>query len=175
MLYRTKRMLRWLTAFVVIVGLAAGIVFYIARNAFPGAGLLKHADRTEVFRVATRALRASPVPHINGYPILKTGAEQGPEFTRRLTQVLLSSGMTRNETKCPLEPRIAFRIWSGTQSVDVLVGFDCNLLWPHVVGEPLSESPKDDWKSFDATAASNLRQLSQEVFPNDRDLKVRED
>lgn len=161
-----------LTILLIIAGVSAGGYFYFFYDPFPGVAILRDADRTEVFRVGSRPITGPMVPNINGYPILKAGPEQGLEFTRRLTQVLRSKGITRNKTKCPLEPTFGYRVRSGTRTVEILIGFRCNLLWAHVGNEPVTEKASKEWKTFDAAPAKELFKLSREVFPDDRELKV---
>jgi hypothetical protein len=131
--------------------------------------------RVEVFRVSPREIgRASgktDVQTINGYPILATGTEQGPEFADRLIKILRGRGVTKNKKKCGLEPGVAYRIWTGKKAEEVLVCFNCDVLWPHVVGVPMGDNPHYEWKDFDPVRGQILA-LTKEAFPDDAEIQA---
>ncbi|MES2794301.1 MAG: hypothetical protein V4719_32100 [Planctomycetota bacterium] len=106
---------------------------------------------------------------IGYYPILATGREQGADFARRLSKVLLSSGVTQNQKKCGLEPGVAYRLWNGNRAVEVLICFKCDVLWPHVMGSNVA-SPHREWQDFDSVRAELLA-LAKEAFPQDAEIQ----
>jgi hypothetical protein len=109
----------------------------------PGKAVLRDAQRVEVFRVGPEREKDVPGKMILGYPILATGTEQGADFAGRLSQMLLSAGVTPNKKKCGLQPGIAYRIWKKDRAVEVLVCFQCDVLWPHEVGLPWNRLAKN--------------------------------
>jgi hypothetical protein len=135
-----------------------------------GIAILKGATRVEVFRVAPEEVQQPTKNAIEGYPILATGKEQGQAFAARLTSILLGKGVTQNEKKCGLEPGVAYRLWKDNQSVEVLVCFKCNVLWPHIVGEKWKEHLWWEWQDFDSVRA-DLLSLTKEAFPDDQEIQ----
>jgi hypothetical protein len=138
-------------------------------NHIPGRSIIHDATRVEVFRV-----EAEPAPNpsgktIGGFAILATGKEQGADFAARLSQVLLSGGVTQNQKKCGLHPGVAYRLWSGERAVEVLVCFECDVLWPHVVGKHV-EQPRLEWQDFDPVRPE-LVALTKEAFPDDLEIQ----
>lgn len=155
---------------VIFLGLIAMGIWWLLPKSIPGAGILRGADRVEVFRVAPEPSVDGSIQKIAFYPILATGNEQGPEFARRLSKLLLGKGVTQNQKKCGLQPGVAYRVWNGDRAVEVLVCFKCDVLWPHVV----SGSAKDahlDWKDFDPIRA-DLVALTKEAFPKDPEIQA---
>ena len=134
-----------------------------------GIAILKEASRVQVFRVASLADERNTSNTIQDYPILSTGKEHGQAFATRLSAILLGDGVTRNRKKCGIEPGVAFRLWKGDQSVEVLVCFTCNVMWPHVVGEQ-TEKPWSEWQDFDS-ARRDLLLLTKEAFPDDPEIE----
>ena len=139
-----------------------------------GISILKGETRVEVFRVASEEVQKPTNNAIEGYPILATGKEQGEEFAARLTSILLGKGVTQNEKKCGLEPGVAYRLWKGNQSVEVLVCFKCNVLWPHIVGEQWKEHLWWEWQDFD-TVRADLLAVTKEAFPDDQEIQSLQD
>lgn len=149
----------------VLVLFAAGY-FYFTRDVLPGREILKNADRVEVFKVGSRALANSPVPHVQSFPIVRTGLELDREAAQKLGRLLNGPGVFRNQTKCVLQPSAAFRVWSGSRSVDVLLDFNCPLLWSHETGVPLDEHSRQEWKSLDEATVGELKRIAEAEFPS---------
>ena len=105
---------------------------------------------------------------IAGFPILATGKEQDQAFAARLTAILLGDDVTRNAKKCGFSPGVAYRLWKGDLAVEVLICFECDVLWPHVVGER-SDHPHLEWQDFDSVRA-DLIKLAKEAFPDDKEI-----
>ncbi len=131
--------------------------------------IIADSTRVEVFRVLPEKPKQPPEKEIGGYPITAVGKEQGPDFAKRLSAVLLSQGVTQNRKKCGLQPGVAFRLWHGQQAVDVLICFECDVLWPYVVGEK-TENPWSQWQDFDPVR-SDLVSLAKEAFPDDAEIR----
>ncbi|MDB5392343.1 MAG: hypothetical protein JWM11_7989 [Planctomycetaceae bacterium] len=157
-----------------ILLIVAYLTIGISGCAKPKVTELAGANRVEVFRVGSNELEPptdEPAPEkIIWYPILATGEEQGPDFAARLTKVLRSDGVTQNRKKCGLEPGVAFRLWSGERAVEVLICFNCDVLWVHEVGVALGENPHYEWQDFDPVR-SELLALAKEAFPDDREIQ----
>ena len=128
--------------------------------------ILKGATKVESFRVSPEPTTDESGDTINGYPVMATGKDQALSFAKRLSAVLLRGGVTQNRKKCGLRPGVAFRIWKDQEAVDVLICFECDVLWPHVVGET-SEHPTWEWQDFDPVR-EELVNLSKEAFPDDQ-------
>jgi hypothetical protein len=107
---------------------------------------------------------------IEGYPILATGKEKDQAFAARLASILLGKNVTQNEKKCGLQPGVAYRLWKDDRAVEVLVCFNCNVLWPHVVGEKWKEQLWSEWQDFD-TVRADLLALTKEAFPDDKEIQ----
>jgi hypothetical protein len=135
----------------------------------PGVPVPRQPTRVEVFRVGPEPADSPAGGTIGGYPILATGKEQGPDFAARLSKVLRSGGVTKNQKKCGLQPGVAYRIWGGEKTVEVLVCFKCDVLWPHVVGQE-GVPPHEEWMDFDPVRPKLLA-LTKEAFPNDAEIQ----
>ena len=77
--------------------------------------------------------------------------------------------MTPNRKKCGLAPGVAYRFWRGNEAVEVLVCFQCDVLWPHVMGSDASR-PSRDYKDFDSVRPELLA-LTREAFPHDAEIR----
>jgi len=157
----------------IIVGYFVSVAYFEGGTMPPGKftlpeqmiAILKSATRVETFRVGPEDTNKDPATEILGYPILAKGQEQGTEFAKKVGETLISGGVTQNRKKCGLRPGVAFRIWSGTDAVEVVICFECNVLWPHVVGEPI-EDRFSEWQDFDPVRR-DFAKLSTEAFPDD--------
>jgi hypothetical protein len=136
-----------------------------------GADILKGATRVEVFRVDPNRDRTKDAKaNIGGYGVISTGKEQGETFARRLADILLGNSVTTNVKKCGLQPVVAYRLWKDKQSLEVLVCFRCDVLWPHVVGEMGTPGPYE-YQDFDPVRAKLLA-LTKEAFPDDKKIQA---
>ncbi len=162
---RKYRCLIPLSAAVVLAAMGCGS----STKNIPGDSIIREADRVEVFRVGSEPAASGAGEAIGGYPILATGKELGADFAARLSKVLRGGGVTRNQKKCGLEPGVAYRLWSGDRAVEVLVCFNCDVLWPHVVGSQAA-APHHEWQDFDP-ARAELLALTKEAFPDDAEVQ----
>ena len=134
-----------------------------------GTAILNGATRVEVFRVAPEKAQKPAKGAIEGYPILAKGKDQDKAFAAKLRAILLGDGVTQNAKKCGLQPGVAFRLWSGDKAVDLLVCFNCDVLWPHVMGDN-ADAPWHEWQDFDAVRA-DLAALARQALPDDQEIQ----
>ncbi len=145
-------------------------LFGCGSSMLPGESIVTGATRVEVFRVGSEQTNPQDGKALGGYPILATGKEQGADFAARLAKVLKSDGVTPNRKKCGLQPGVGYRIWNGKLSVEVLICFKCDVLWPHVVGSS-DAAPHREWQDFDP-ARADLLALTKEAFPDDAEIQA---
>jgi hypothetical protein len=131
--------------------------------------VVRTATRVEVFRVASEPRELPLGDHVQHYPVLFTGKEQDRAFAARLSAILLGDGVTQMRKECGLEPSVAFRLWKGEDSVEVLVSFSCNLLWPHMVGA-IAQDQVAEYQDFDS-ARAELVALVKEALPDDSEIQ----
>jgi hypothetical protein len=134
----------------------------------PATSILRKADRAEVFRVSPKYSPEKTDGTIGGYPFTALGTELGPESIARLSNALRSWGVTRISKKPAFEPTVAFRIWYGDKALDVLLSFDSDAMWTHVVGDP---NPSDDLLDFTKIRAELLA-LVKEAFPDNAKIQA---
>lgn len=144
---------------------------------------LAEATRTEVFRLdpfqaALAAMDGSNdfkpgQRHIGPYLVVGTPQKQGQEFTTRLVSALFENfnTNTQNFSSCGFEPAVAFRLWHGEQSTDILLCFACDDLriWTNEPGNPNTRRVAMSGDMEQGRVA--LLRLVKEVFPNDKVLQ----
>ena len=150
---------------ILFVALSFGVAGCGDANGVAGGSILRGATRVEVFRVGPDETTKPGVETIGGYPILATAPEQGPEFAARLSAVLRGDGVTPNRNKCGMRPGVAYRLWRDERAVEVLVCFECDVLWPHAVGSQI-ERPYLEWRDFGPVRAEML-ELAKQALPDD--------
>ena len=164
-----KKRLLW----VLLVLALAAIVVVLAVDSWGGidrsaTSILRNGTRAEVFRVSPKYSPERTDGTIGGYPIIATGAELGPEFIARLANVLRRWGVSKGSKKCTFEPGVAFRVWYGDRALDVLLCFECDELWTHVVADT---GTSDDVLDF-APARADLVTLVKEAFPDNAKIQA---
>jgi hypothetical protein len=127
---------------------------------------LENARSVEVFRVASMP-SGEASDAIASFPILAKGKTQGPEFAKRLSEILLSNGVCRNLNKCKMVPGVAFRVSDGTHVADVLVCFECDNLVCIQKGGNLNSAEYQDFGSVRAP----LLALTRDSLPDDEDIR----
>ena len=157
--------MRTIVMMALFAAVSAGVVGCRESNGVAGGDILRDATRVEVFRVGPDEVVPPGANTIGGYPILATAPEQGPEFAARLSAVLRGKGVTPNINKCGLRPGVAYRVWNGPDAVEVLVCFECDVLWPHVVGSQV-EKPHFEWRDFGPVRFEMVR-LAKQALPED--------
>jgi hypothetical protein len=126
-------------------------------------------DRVEVFRMGSSREHPDATQTLAGFPLLSTGKEQGKDFARRLGAVLLNDGTYEWEMAngCIFDPGVAFRVWSGSESVLAIICFHCNQ-----IGIVPDEANPRSLRVHDADPGRPaLLKLAREVFPDDVDLQ----
>lgn len=133
--------------------------------------VLGEASRVETFRVgaAVRPRRDGKMPPpaaVDQWLIVAAGKPQGAVFAGRLRALLLDARMYPDvRGRCLLEPGVAFRLWSGLQSVDVILCFHCDdaLIVTH---DAQGKEVHRVFTSFGALRRPLLA-LAKEAFPAD--------
>jgi len=133
--------------------------------------ILSSASRVQTFRVSGadhphRHSKTPPPAAIDHILISRVGKEQGPAFALRLRDILMDARLypdTRD--RCLFEPGAAFRLWSGPQSLDVVLCFHCDdaLIVTH------DAQGKEVHRLFTnfAPLRPQLLALAREAFPGD--------
>jgi hypothetical protein len=134
----------------------------------PSTSILRNANRAEVFRVSPKYSPEKSDGTIGGYPIIALGTEPGPESITRITNALRRWGVSKASKKLSFEPTVAFRIWYGDKALDVLLSFDSDQLWTHVVGDPNSSEEMLDF----APARAEFLALVKEAFPDNPKIQA---
>jgi hypothetical protein len=133
------------------------------------SSILRNGNRLEVFRVSPKYAPERTEGTIGGYPIVATGGELGPEYISRLSTTLRRWGVSRSSKKGTFEPSVAFRVWHEGRALDVLVCFDNDGLWTHVVDDP--DASDDDMLDFGPVRA-DLVALVKEAFPDNSKIQA---
>jgi hypothetical protein len=139
----------------------------------PMLRILAGATRVECFRIdphGTDAGDGKPTgKHIDGYPITVTAKEQGREFAAKLAAALQDEkSIFSPQARC-FFPGVGFRIWSGKESVDVIVCYMCSglrLVARDSDGKVLGRAGggfSGNWALF--------VQLAKEAFPDDAEIQ----
>ena len=165
------RKLRWLVPIVAVLAIAAFVAVEIWGGVSRSAtSILRDADRVEVFRVQSQVVDShAQLGPLGGYPVLAVGKELGPDFAKRLGKVLRSWAVAPSSKKCVFEPGVAFRVWAGDRSLEVLICFKCDDLWPRVVGE--NKTLHGEVLAFDPVRAE-LVALVKEALPDDPKIQA---
>lgn len=87
-----------------------------------GMAILSEATRVEVFVVKNEKATEGTEKTIDGFAITDSGKELGRDFAKRLAAVLLDDRAYWLRLKQPdaVNPHVAFRLWKGKESVEVL-------------------------------------------------------
>lgn len=95
------------------------------------AAIFDKATRVETFRLFPTSASDKPVGDVRGFATYWRGTT-GAGFARKLGAVLLRPDTYvlpgQSTTLCYFEPGVAYRVWSGTKFLDVVVCFHCNQL-----------------------------------------------
>ena len=128
--------------------------------------ILAGADRVEVFRVTPTWEKSQTKEKLAGYPLISTGKEQGKEFGAKLSEIVRDDSTYEwNIAKaCEFAPGVAYRVWSGKESIIVLICFHCDQIG--VIPDE-STPTKIHVHDFDAGRAA-LVKLARTAFPDDK-------
>lgn len=159
-------------AFLLLLGCSAGK----GRPDRRTAGILTGATKVEVFRIDGRGPNdpsgTTPIkpgdPTVGGYAIMARGKDQGREFAAKLWDILNDNKTyTDKFAKC-FNPGVAFRVWKGEESVDVIICFRCNNFY---LGPPTDIRVMETASFHDSPNRRRFVQLAKEAFPNDKELQ----
>lgn len=138
--------------------------------------VLKAPEKVECFRLEgtySTAPKEDPeaekaVKRIRGYPIAAQGKDQDAAFGGKLAAVLFDekSYDFENSKKCLPKPGVAFRVWKGKASLDVLLCFECDL----VIAATGDKKPLEAMEDFDNARAA-LVALAKTAFPDDKTIQ----
>ena len=144
-----------------------------------GVAILKGVTRVETFRVAGGSILALPedsnAKKIGAYPITVTGPEQTGASAKKLADLMLKKDTYYYGNiipACMFQPGVAYRFWKDTESVDVLVCFNCEDV---MVRTPGSKPNAIRQVSFPFAARGALARSAKELFPNDKDIQSLEE
>jgi hypothetical protein len=141
-----------------------------------GIKILKGVTKVEVFRVDSSREAQKGEKKIGTYPISATGKTQGKAFAGELVKVLFADDTYYGrEAKC-FEPGLAYRLWKGKASVEVIICFKCTNLRvtaKDAKGKVLNESDETPPGGFGGTASeAALIKLAKKAFPRDKDIQA---
>lgn len=98
------------------------------------------------------------------------GRVPGQQFASRLAAILLAEHTYGIAATDCFDPGVAYRLWKGDRSVDVLICFHCNNL--DVRPNRKAESAGGQLADFgQSTVRTELLKLTKEAFPDDRDIQ----
>jgi hypothetical protein len=135
--------------------------------------ILAEPTKVEVFRIDGRNDPPDPTPigpdtpTVDGYAVTARGKDQGPGFARRLADVLLDKRTYRGDAAGCFWPGVAFRVYKGDESLDVVICFNC---YNFYLGPP-SDRRVFETAHFDRFAALQLVRLAKAAFPDDVDIQ----
>ena len=146
-------------------------IFKHATNVFrtPDLQTLRSADSIRAFRIEplymdpfhSQPLRSAP--RFGPYPILKESFKTNAALARAIAGALLAEGKFSlgGTTKCAFAPVVAYRMGKGTNSLEILVCFQCDEI---KVGRP---SGKEEYYLQFETSRARLLALAKQAFPGD--------
>lgn len=138
-------------------------------------GILAGATKVEVFRIDGRfdSSKSTPIkpgdPTVDGYAILVRGADQDHEFAAKLADILSDNKTYTNIFANCFWPGVAFRVWRGEESVDVLIRFRCDNFY---IGPPTDKQVMENASFRDSPNTGRLIRLAKEAFPNDAEVQA---
>jgi hypothetical protein len=135
--------------------------------------LLQAPTKVETYRIEPAGPVKANEAQIGGYRIKSTGKEQKEEFAKKLAVVLLDEKTLFGESKRCFLPGVAFRMWKGEESVDVIICFNCSNL-RMIARDAKGKVIKEAIGAFGPQSAA-LVKLAREAFPDDKDLEKLEE
>ena len=132
--------------------------------------VLAGATKVEVFRLDGESEMKPKVAgerRIGGFLVTAQGQDQGKELADKLTAILSDEQTcTDNYAKC-FWPGVAFRVWKGEETVEVLICFKCDNLY---------HGPPKDAAVYNASFLGSPRRpdllrLVKEAFPDDKEVQ----
>jgi hypothetical protein len=136
--------------------------------------VLVAVDRVEVFRIAPLwEKKKDQDANFVGYPLQATAKDQGKDYAVRLAGILKDDGSYDwgIAKACEFGPGVGYRIWSGKDSIVVLICFQCN-----EIGVIPDESKPTILNAHSADPARPaLLKLARQAFPDDQILRLLKD
>ncbi len=177
-----------------LIGIVALICLFAAGRAvhlgprlhlgYQADSILDGATRVEIFRVMSEIEAHSSEP---GHPsrkfsptaakvdycyITATGKEQGPEFAKEIAAILLDEGTYTHDTlSCTTLPGVVFRVWKGSQSLDVVLCFHCGEMYTITRDANGKETP-GVYTLMAGNSRSGFARLAKQAFPSDPDIQA---
>jgi hypothetical protein len=142
------------------------------------AGILAGATKVEVFRIDGRNDPPDPTPikpgdpTVDGYAILARGKDQNREFASKLTDILTDDKTYTDIHAACFWPGVAFRLWKGEQSVDVIICFHCDNFY---LGPPTDKRVMENASFGGSPNRVRLVRLAKEAFPDDEEVQELKD
>jgi hypothetical protein len=137
--------------------------------------ILTKATKVEVYRIDGGDAHREPKPiapgepTIGGFALLSRGADQGPEFAKRLDEILSDQKTySREFAKC-FSPGVAFRIYKDAEPVDLIICFLCQNFY---LGPPSDVQVRETASFHGTPAVTQLVRLAKEAFPDDKAIQA---
>ena len=140
--------------------------------------ILSGATKVEVFRIdgLMDPPNAKPIkpgdPTVGGYAILARGKDQSSEFATKLADVLADDKTYADAYAKCFWPGVAFRVWKGEESVDVLICFICENIY---IGPSTDKQVMENASFVGSPNRKRLVRLAKEAFPDDKEVQALND
>lgn len=150
--------------------------------------ILDGAARVETFRVTppdadaqalpghqpgtVRLLPIPKAPQIDGCYITATGKQQGRAFASDIAQVLFDEKTYSSvNVACILVPGVVFRLWKGSESMDIVLCFHYGQL---ITGTHDADGTRHEgiYTDMCGTSRARLTRLAKEAFPDDAEIRA---
>ncbi len=142
------------------------------------AGIFAGATKVEVFRIDGRNDPPDPTPikpgdpTLGGFAILTRGKDQSREFAAKLGDILSDVKTYSDQHEGCYWPGVAFRVWKGEDSVDVIICFMCHNFY---IGPSTDKLVTENASFHGSPNTSRLVQLAKEAFPDDAEVQALKD
>lgn len=145
--------------------------------------ILDGATRVQIFRVMSEIEAHSPdqrsprifsptAAKVDNCYVTATGKEQGPQFAKEIAHVLFDEGTyTQDRLLCITLPGVVFRVWKGSQSLDVVLCFHCGEMYT-VTRDANGRETQGVYTLMAGDSRSEFARLAKQAFPNDPDIQA---
>ncbi len=177
-----------------LIGIVALICLFVAGRAvhlgprlhlgYQADGILDGATRVETFRVMSEIEVHSPeqghsprtfsptAVKVDHCYVTATGKEQGPQFAKEIAAILLDEGTYTHDTlSCITLPGVVFRIWKGSQSLDVVLCFHCGEMYTITRAANGKETP-GVYTLMAGDSRTKFARLAKQAFPSDPEIQA---
>ncbi len=154
------------------------------RLGYQANSILAGATRVETFRVMSpiEAEELDPdhkprifsptAPQVDNCYITATAKEQGPALAEKISHILLNEQTyTSDQLECITLPGVIFRIWKGSQSLDVVLCFHCGEMFI-VTHDATGKETHSVYTLMAGNSRSKFAHLAKDAFPNDPDIQA---